>query len=82
MGLLLWPILWVTLMLGMLIAVVVTAVIEKQQRAKAAKDLRANQAQIPMSDLPGEEPAQPAGDDGFGFGSEAEFADFDENAFK
>lgn len=78
MGLLLWPILWILFMLGLVVSTIVVSVRESSARSKAAKQLMANQP-MPMSDVPGGEPAP---SDGFGDAGQVEFAAFDENAFK
>ncbi len=83
MGLMFWPIVWIAFMVGVSGAFGFVMMKESQARAKAAKEMAASQQAMAAA---GAEMAPPGGDpgfnDGFGDAGEAEFAEFDENAFK
>ncbi len=72
---LMWPILWILLMLGLVVVTIVVSVREGKERARAAKQMMAAHPGISMTD-----DGAPNSQDQFGGG--VEFADFDESTFK
>ncbi len=80
MGLMFWPIVWIVFMLALCTAFGVVAMKDAKARAKLAKDKLASQQA--MAGVGAE--MAPTSEGGFddGFGQPAEFAEFDENAFK
>lgn len=81
--LLFWPIVWILFIVGLWAAFGYVAFKENQAKSKAAKEMLASQQAMAAA---GAEMAPPDGaggfDDGFGDPGQAEFAEFDENAFK
>ena len=85
MGLMFWPILWILFMVGLWVAFGVVAFQESRAKAKAAKEMLASQQAMAAAGAEMAPPEAMGGDgfgDGFGDAGQAEFAEFDENAFK
>lgn len=83
MGLMIWPILWILFLVGLWIAFGVVALKESRVRALAAKQMLASQQAMAAAGAELAPPEAMGGGFGDGFDSaNAEFAEFDENAFK
>ncbi len=88
MGTMLGPVIWGLFFAGLWGSFGFVAFKEGRARAKAAKELRASQQAMAQANADMAPPEGDTGgavesfDDGFGNAGEAEFAEFDENAFK
>jgi hypothetical protein len=88
MELMLWPLMWIGLMLGLWTAFAAVAFKDSRARAKAAKEMAERQKAMEQSSqmMPmegeGMESMDAGFDDGFGEAGQGDFADLDENAFK
>lgn len=83
MPLIFWPVVWILFIVGLWVAFAIAAMKEAKIRKRAAQEQLARQQAMSGVGMEMEAPAAaaPGGFDD-GFGQPAEFADFDENAFK
>lgn len=83
MPILFWPIVWILFIVGLWVAFGYVAFQESRARSKAAKEMLASQQAMAAAGAEMAPPGSEGGfDDGFADPSQAEFAEFDENAFK
>lgn len=82
MPLIFWPLIWILFIVGLWVAFGIAAMKEAKVRKKAAQEQLARQQAMSGVGMEMESPAAAEGGFDDGFGQPAEFAEFDENAFK
>ncbi len=84
MPMIFWPIIWILFIVGLWVAFAVAAMKEAKLRKRAAQEQLARQQAMSGVGMEMENATAGSAAAGFddGFGQPAEFAEFDENAFK